>query len=92
MEELSLLCAPLETLAQLHAALRQVLCLPDYYGENFDALYDCLTERGVPTHLEVRDLERSGLGEAGCVFRQVLLDAAACNPNFCVSFTQTPDA
>lgn len=28
---------------QLHAALKEALELPDYYGNNLDALWDCLT-------------------------------------------------
>ena len=33
--------------AHSHLALR--LGLPDYYGRNLDALYDCLTERTADT-------------------------------------------
>lgn len=29
-----------------HAYLKQMLPLPVYYGNNLDALYDCLTELG----------------------------------------------
>ena len=29
-----------------HAYLKKALALPDYYGSNLDALYDCLTELG----------------------------------------------
>ena len=30
---------------ELHGALKAMLGLPDYYGMNADALYDCLSER-----------------------------------------------
>ena len=33
------------TSRELHAALASLLALPDYYGMNADALYDCLSER-----------------------------------------------
>ena len=35
----------------LHQALKRMLSLPDYYGMNADALYDCLSERREPVHL-----------------------------------------
>ncbi len=35
----------------LHAALKSMLSLPDYYGMNADALYDCLSERREPVNL-----------------------------------------
>ena len=30
----------------VHRMLKKLLCLPDYYGGNADALYDALDERG----------------------------------------------
>ena len=35
----------------LHASLKRMLSLPDYYGMNADALYECLSERREPVHL-----------------------------------------
>ena len=36
------------TADDLHRALQRMLSLPDYYGRNGDALYDCLSERRDP--------------------------------------------
>ena len=35
----------MEDRAALHAELKRKLSLPDYYGNNLDALNDCLSER-----------------------------------------------
>ena len=32
-----------------HKYLKKVFNFPDYYGNNLDALYDCLTDIGAPT-------------------------------------------
>lgn len=36
---------------ELHKSLRMLLRLPEYYGMNADALYDCLSERREPLNL-----------------------------------------
>ena len=36
---------------ELHAALKAMLSLPDWYGMNADALHDCLAERREPVRL-----------------------------------------
>ena len=36
---------PIHTREEVHKYLAMKLDLPDYYGENLDALYDCLTEK-----------------------------------------------
>lgn len=40
-----------KTARELHAALKMLLGLPDYYGMNADALHDCLSERSEPVRL-----------------------------------------
>lgn len=38
---------------ELHLALKMMLELPEYYGCNADALYDCLSERRGTAHLVI---------------------------------------
>ncbi|MCI9144411.1 MAG: barstar family protein [Lachnospiraceae bacterium] len=45
----------------LHDILAEQLALPEWYGRNLDALYDCLTERREAT--EIRILQKSVLEE-----------------------------
>ena len=42
-----------------HDYLKKALALPDYYGSNLDALYDCLTELGV-TEIQFVNLDAAG--------------------------------
>ena len=37
-------CKSWTDIAEMHGQLKQKLNFPDYYGENFDALNDCLTD------------------------------------------------
>ena len=43
--------AQLSTREKMHAYLAKMLHLPAYYGNNLDALHDCLTEIGEETEL-----------------------------------------
>ena len=42
MDEIVLDFAGIQSVQGLHAYLKEVFCLPDYYGHNMDALWDCL--------------------------------------------------
>ncbi|KMZ55581.1 barstar family protein [Dorea sp. D27] len=44
MKEVTLDAGRLCQKEEAHAYLKERLGLPDYYGANLDALYDCLTE------------------------------------------------
>ena len=49
--------------AGLHAELKRKLSLPDYYGNNLDALNDCLSER---VERELIVIEHTGDMLEGC--------------------------
>lgn len=55
MKEIKIDCSTIDTKADFHAALAFNLSFPDYYGNNLDALYDCLEEIGEDTRLILRD-------------------------------------
>ncbi len=58
------------TAKELHLALKMLLDLPEYYGCNADALYDCLSERtGKPVSLCVLT---PGEGEVADAMRKVI--------------------
>ncbi len=53
----------MEDRTALHAELKQKLSLPEYYGENLDALNDCLGER---RERELVVIEHAGELLGGC--------------------------
>lgn len=53
---------------ELHLALKMLLGLPEHYGCNADALYDCLSERRNPVNLVVMN---DGAGEVADTLRKV---------------------
>ena len=43
---------------EVHTIIKEALDFPDYYGENWDAFWDCLTDMyGDPIHIEIIGLE-----------------------------------
>ena len=43
---------------EMHFVIRQALDFPDYYGCNWDAFWDCLTDMyGEPIHIEIIGLD-----------------------------------
>ncbi len=62
---------------QLHKYLKEKLELPDYYGNNLDALYDCLTEKKENYMVTVTNVEelKKELGEYAEALLHVLGDA-----------------
>ena len=65
-------------LLTLHRTLAQSLAFPQWYGNNLDALYDCLTDLHEPAKITVEEPEmlRERLGGYADRLRRVLLDSA----------------
>lgn len=55
------------TKEELHALLRKELPLPEYYGDNLDAFYDVLTEKGAGWNIIFYNCTKAMIGnkEAG---------------------------
>ena len=68
----------------LHAQLKQQLSFPDYYGENLDALWDCIRCVDVPLTIEWRDFSQSRLhlGQYADRVLETLRDAEQEVPGF----------
>lgn len=67
---------------RLHDILAEKLELPDWYGRNLDALYDCLTDIREETEIRIREsggMERN-LGGYSRLLLKVLQDASKENP------------
>lgn len=68
------------TIAELHETLQQKLELPEFYGKNLDALWDCLTGMvELPLQMEWLnyDLSRERLGDKADQVLSVLEEAQA---------------
>ncbi|MDO4621331.1 MAG: barstar family protein [Eubacteriales bacterium] len=74
-----------ETRKDMHTYLQKELELPEYYGKNLDALYDCLTD--VVDDLAVGLICPADGGENERYLksiRKVFRDAEKENPHLCV--------
>lgn len=78
MKEIIINCAGVETPAQMHKKLKDALLFPEWYGNNLDALFDCLCEAEVS--LTLQGWKTLGKWREG--FWSTMLDAAQENPLF----------
>ena len=75
---------------EFHTAVKTALCFPAYYGNNLDALMDCLTDIEAPTTLHIvnfSDME-ANLGSYAAGIRRVLTQAAQTTPALTVQINQ----
>ena len=61
--------------------LTEALSLPDWWGRNLDALYDCLTDCREPRRLVVENRTALEAERFGRALLRVLTDAAQNDPN-----------
>ena len=67
---------------EVHERFARALPLPEYYGRNLDALFDCLTDRREPVTVRLlhREALEDRLGGRGRALVRLLRRAARENP------------
>ena len=67
---------------EVHDRFARALSLPEYYGRNLDALFDCLTDRREPVTVRLlhREALEDRLGRRGRALVRLLRRAARENP------------
>lgn len=83
MKQITVNCAAIQNLQELHALLKKELSFPDWYGSNLDALHDCLTAIAEETQLTFLHFSALPFSTAGLL--RVLQDSENENPNLNIS-------
>ena len=78
METIFLDAEELKTPQDVHAKLKLLLNLPDYYGGNADALHDCLSERIEPVRVYLHGKPSEEAAAALAKVRMVVSDLEGC--------------
>lgn len=88
MKEITLDCRGFIPRSELHRILAEALSFPDHYGNNLDALHDCLTSLPEETHLILQNWEAAevGLGRYALGLKRVLEDSQEENPRLKIHF------
>ena len=79
MEEKVIDCNCICTKEDLHRIFREALSFPDWYGNNLDALHDCLTEISGKVRLLDWETAEARLGAYGARAKKVIAAAALHN-------------
>ena len=79
MEERIIDCGTVRTKEDLHRIFREVLSFPQWYGNNLDALYDCLTECSGEVRILNWQAAEERLGPYGKKAKKVIASAALHN-------------
>lgn len=86
MAEIVLDGRELPSMEAVHDRFAQALVLPEWYGRNLDALFDCLTDLREPVTVRLlsREVLEDRLGRRGRALVRLLRRAAAENPRVTV--------
>ena len=83
MAEITLDGLELQSMEEVHGLFARALDLPEWYGRNLDALFDCLTDAHEPVTVRLlhKDELRERLGRRGGALIRLLRRAAEESPN-----------
>ena len=88
MKDITIDCRGFLPRTGLHRAFADALSFPDHYGNNLDALHDCLADISEETRIRLvnwADAEKNP-GNYAQATKRAILDAAIQNPNLTVFF------
>ncbi len=80
-------CSAIQTREDLHRVLAKALHFPSWYGNNLDALHDCLTSLSGTVRLEHWDIAETALGKYGLAAKKVMAHAALENERLLLLFS-----
>ncbi len=83
MKQITIDCTNITDVKAMHRALAEALSFPSWYGNNYAALRDCLTDIGENTTVIL--LHFSETDGFNSVFRTVFDDSEAENPHLFVT-------
>ena len=72
-------CTRIHTKEDLHRIFAEALSFPDWYGNNLDALHDCLTSLSGTIRLEGWEDAEARLGKYGIAAKKAILSAGLQN-------------
>ncbi len=87
MKDIILNFKDINTRAEAHKYIARKMDLPEYYGNNLDALFDCLSEIS-NVSVDIRNLE---LGDYGEKLIKAFADRANDSEDFIVTVSYTPE-
>jgi ribonuclease inhibitor len=83
MKEITINCAAIGTMGEMHDLLARELNFPEWYGRNLDALHDCLTAISEDTQLTFLHFPALPFPTVGLL--RVLRDSENENPHLEIS-------
>lgn len=87
MKHITIDCSVIDSRESLHRTFSEALSLPEFYGNNLDALHDCLTSICEDTTLEIQNwaAAEAALGNYAKAAHRCLTHADR-NPHLTVEF------